>query len=611
MLSDLKREKKESSESIITDSNSYKQYKKPKRKKYIIAVSILIMLLLGFGAYYIFNNKTKEIKPAKHTQITYEGTIFFSGLPNLLTEITQISPDGRYTAYVVDNKKNRSIYIQENYSGKSFEIFSAWAIVCLRWSPDGNEIFFGAGFFDQEHSDLKNSKIYSPYIVSKSDWKPHPFNDGWCNGCWSPDNKYLALIFYVQDSIRIVNRKTQHLERSIKFIQDFNKIYDVDWSLNGFVCLTFSEKNKKFALWTIQNDGTQQKKIAESELGIFCPRWSADGNYIYYFQGRKNTVDLVKIKISSERTSVGGPKIILTGLQAWGYSLSKDNKKFVYTKDTRYSNIWEMTFETNQKSYRTNQLTNGTTYNSWLNISSDGEKITFVNQGNIFINSIEEGKIKQLTSFNSECWSPFLSPDGKEIAFLSASRDIVIVDTHEGLIQKTFRNIDFGTQLIWSSDSILLYSKLKDQNFYIFNMISGDRKTLIKNDTEKNSGEMSYPMYSPDRKKFILYWYKWTGNSGLWLISSDGSSEKLLFWGQIYPLKWSENNEMFYAYDFTKNPKEIIKVSSKNGTVVQRIKMPSEVDEADVTPDGKKIVYSIYKETSDVWMIENFDPDVD
>ncbi|MFZ0454607.1 MAG: hypothetical protein WAM24_12760, partial [Ignavibacteriaceae bacterium] len=252
-----------------------------------------------------------------------------------------------------------------------------------------------------------------------------------------------------------------------------------------------------------------------------------------------------------------------------------------------------------------------TTYNSWLNISSDGEKITFVNQGNIFINSIEEGKIKQLTSFNSECWSPFFSPDGKEIAFLSGSRDIVIVDTHEGLIQKTFRNIDFGTQLIWSSDSILLYSKLKDQNFYIFNMISGDRKTLIKNDTEKNSGEMSYPMYSPDRKKFILYWYKWTGNSGLWLISSDGSSEKLLFWGQIYPLKWSENNEMFYAYDFTKNPKEIIKVSSKNGTVVQRIKMPSEVDEADVTPDGKKIVYSIYKETSDVWMIENFDPDVD
>ncbi len=107
LLSDLKREKKESSESIITDSNSYKQYKKPKRKKYIIAVSILIMLLLGFGAYYIFNNKTKEIKPAKHTQITYEGTIFFSGLPNLLTEITQISPDGRYTAYVVDNKKNR------------------------------------------------------------------------------------------------------------------------------------------------------------------------------------------------------------------------------------------------------------------------------------------------------------------------------------------------------------------------------------------------------------------------------------------------------------------------------------------------------------------------
>ncbi len=40
---------------------------------------------------------------------------------------------------------------------------------------------------------------------------------------------------------------------------------------------------------------------------------------------------------------------------------------------------------------------------------------------------------------------------------------------------------------------------------------------------------------------------------------------------------------------------------------------PNEVKSfnADITPDGKTIVCAIEETNSDVWMIENFDPDVE
>ena len=61
---------------------------------------------------------------------------------------------------------------------------------------------------------------------------------------------------------------------------------------------------------------------------------------------------------------------------------------------------------------------------------------------------------------------------------------------------------------------------------------------------------------------------------------------------------------------------EIIKVSLLNGESksIYKFSMGSSVwgfAKVDVTPDGKTIVAAIQENISDVWMIENFDPDVE
>ena len=46
--------------------------------------------------------------------------------------------------------------------------------------------------------------------------------------------------------------------------------------------------------------------------------------------------------------------------------------------------------------------------------------------------------------------------------------------------------------------------------------------------------------------------------------------------------------------------------------IKEHIKLPfDDVWDADISSDGKTIVCNVGEENSDVWMIENFDPDVE
>ena len=151
-----------------------------------------------------------------------------------------------------------------------------------------------------------------------------------------------------------------------------------------------------------------------------------------------------------------------------------------------------------KKSSLTKKLTEGTTSINSLDISPDGKKVAFVKQGNVFIKSIYEDESKQLTLFDSECSSVSWNPNGKEIAFFSGS-NIIIVDTQEGIVQKSLKNIDFGDQLYWCSDSTIFYSDSRNYNFYIFNLKTGVKRKFLKND--KNMGWIYYPTVSPDNRK--------------------------------------------------------------------------------------------------------------
>jgi Tol biopolymer transport system component len=316
----------------------------------------------------------------------------------------------------------------------------------------------------------------------------------------------------------------------------------------------------------------------------------------------------MKLEISaSDGSAIDEPITIYTGLDSYGFSMTNDNKKLIYSKYLIYSNLWELKLSERDGSFKTQQLTSGTTAIKYPVVSPDGSKIAFVNRGNIFIKQFSGNITQQITFLNSECCSPSFSPDGIQLAFFSGSSIMVI--SLQGVIKKVFKDIEMGAQLHWNTDSTILYLKPGNINFYSLNLKSGAKKQYIK---DENTSWMYNHISSPYRKKIAVYWDK--KMNGLWSISLKDSLQNLVMGGRLFPLKWSQDGKTIYAFEFEST--KILAVSTRDGSAKEHIKIPfygvnAINDDIDITPDGKTIICTVPGVNSDVWMIENFDPDVE
>jgi serine/threonine protein kinase len=601
LLSDLRREKKESGEHKVDKRRT----KKSKTKITIVIATVAFIMLGAAVIIYLLNNPTKNIKPPKHTQLTFVGNIYFFS-NGLLFDISQISPNGEFTAYVAGEGNEKSIYVKDNSGEQAIEIFKGQIsyITNLRWSPNGNEIFFTAIF---------NNSSSSSYIVPRLGGKARNLK-AIQFGCWSPDGNLIAAVSSISNKqIEFIKLETDEIIKTIKLSGSFNLLFDIDWSPQGdkILFLTSDNITGKNEIRVINTDGSLQQKILAETKSIYSPRWSSDGNHIYYLQENESTQDLMRIEASSINSD-DVPQVVQSGLQAYGFSITSDNKKLCYTKNNNFSNLWIFTYNERKILFQTKKLTEGTSYFSQPVISTDRKEIVFVHNGNIFKMSVDGNSMKQLTFLNSGSYGPSWSPDGKEIAFLSGSKLHTV--SSEGGTPSVLTDSDVGTNTYWELNSEIFYQKHGNRNFYILNLITHGNKLLVSNDSV---GWMFNPRLSPDNLNIALNWNRKLDNKvarGLWVISRKDSSQKLLLKGDIYPLGWSEDGKWIYTLNLAKTPPEILKINLKTGAVKLIFTLPFDkvkYYDIDITPDGKTIVCAIQETNSDVWMIENFDPDVE
>jgi len=318
----------------------------------------------------------------------------------------------------------------------------------------------------------------------------------------------------------------------------------------------------------------------------------------------------MKLKVASV-SSNNSSQVIQTGLQAYGFCITRDNKKLCYTKRNDFSNLWSFTYNERSNLFQPKKLTEGTSLFGMPNISPEGSEIAIVNNGNIFKMSIDGNSMKQLTFLNSTCRSPSWSLAGKEITFISGSNLAKVFSN--GATPKIFENTTVGGTAFWISDLEVFYNKPGNRNFYIFNLITQENNSLVSDETV---GYMFQPRLSPDKVNLAIYYNRqpYETKRGLWIISRKDSSQKLLLNGFIFPLEWSADSRWIYALNSDKTPPEILMINSNTGVTKVVYSMPSSkiyFEDVDITPSGKTIVCAIEETNSDVWMIENFDPDVE
>jgi Tol biopolymer transport system component len=174
-------------------------------------------------------------------------------------------------------------------------------VMGLEWSRDGRWIAFGAGtFFLERVSNPARIMIIKPDGSSARAVTTGPGNAGFPS--WSPDGTEIVYRFWNETAggLRIVNVATGA-------VRTLSTEYDTlpAWSPKGDrIVFNRLAKDSRFAydefdIYTIRPDGTDVKRLTDSEGNDSHPSWSPDGNYILWSSSRFGFKDEAPLTIAT------------------------------------------------------------------------------------------------------------------------------------------------------------------------------------------------------------------------------------------------------------------------------------------------------------------------
>jgi hypothetical protein len=168
-----------------------------------------------------------------------------------------------------------------------------------------------------------------------------------------------------------------------------------------------------------------------------------------------------------------------------------------------------------------------------------------------------------------------------------------------------------NNKLAWWPSSDIVYQQSGVRNYLRINSNTHEEKPIVQHDQSVGWVPLK-PVFSADGKKMAVWWNR--QDFGLWIISLEPYSEKVLQSGNIYPVGWSPDRKYVYAIrpESAERAREIIRVQVASPNEVTSVAtLPGDIaedDGASVSPDGHEIFASVSEGKSDVWLMENFDP---
>jgi serine/threonine-protein kinase len=574
-------------------------------KKILIPFVALLGLAIMITASVFLIKKIlpKKHIPPTHVRLTFTGNAIYPA----------ISPDGKFLGYVTSETFNeKKVIIQDMVSGQSLEVFRAKDCGYLCWTPDSSELSFWAMMEDSSSGT---------FIIPLLGGKPRRLAAAQFLA-WSPDGSRFASCNEDSKEIQITNKTTGE-STSIPLKGSFREIDDIDWSPNGnfLLFLAFYESHRS-AIWTISIDGSEQHKVDEGDL--YAARWSSRGNAIYYIQFKKQESDLLKIPVSPDTGKpMKSPSLIIGEFETLTYfTITSDGKRVLYAPYDSYANLWLAAVEHlgKDQTVKPKQLTVGTFFNIYPSISPDGTLVAF-SRGygvpfHIYVMPIEGGPPQQITFLNSFNFQPVWSSDGSEIAFCSnqgGANKVWKVSARGGKPHQFVESKlgDIAGRLAWAPGPNILYPTQGARNFNILNPDTGEETPLVEEDSVL---ELYDAQYSPDGKKVAVLWNR-PPDYGLWVISLEDSSQVFLRKGTFFPIGWSSDGKWVYSYETKGGTIKIFMIGVENGQKKDVASIPFTFEFGGPTdpcmiPGGRYFVIPAYKTTSDIWMFENFDPEI-
>ena len=601
MLADLKFEYEELSRPSVGSIPPSTVVRQP-RWRWVSALAVVVVTVVVV-TYLMVTQQTSEHIVAKRTQLTFLGDVV----------MPEISPDGEYLAYVRTKTQNglRQIMVQYLAGGAPIKVYEDNVIFGLRWSPDGSELLFTAW----------NDSIPGMVVVPRMGGSSRRYDIFGMNASWSPDGTQFATVG-AGGRIYFTDKKSGDTSS----IACDSTLSSVDWSPNGGLFALSLVSDSGWRLATSDIHGMKINRIIDT-IPAMNPTWSYKGDAIYFMEDKgENPPNFFKVYVdpsTGERKSE--PILLISSLLGgqYAFSVSADGQKMVFRQRIKSSNLWLAQLDDqSENNLKTTQLTSGTSEVWEPSVSPDGKRIAFAKrikeEIHLFTMPLEGGMPKQITHTNISNRLPAWSSDGKKIAFAAddgKNMPVSIIDA-EGGVPQIFEQTDYTNYVVWHPGERILYSSWN--NYNLLDTESGTIEQLMADDI---NGYVSMASYSPDGQKVAFRiaeyegeWHVKKKNKWTLVVYSLDDHSRL----QAFPvnrradcLGWSQDGEWLYLTSFDSSSTKISRLRITDGSVEPYASLPwSNIWEIAMAPNCSTFVCVRGDQQSDIWLVENFDPDV-
>jgi Tol biopolymer transport system component/DNA-binding SARP family transcriptional activator len=576
-----------------------------RRRAWVWGAGITVLAALGtaIGMLATRNRGPQVALPQPvYRQLTYDGNVRMAAL----------SPNGQYLAYMAWGSPTR-IMVQDLAGGTALVVAdSIGDPVYLRWSPDGTRLGFSGEYRGR----------FGLHVVPRLGGA-HRFFQRFLHFAWSPDGTRIAR----WSTLREWGIKVQDLTSGetdsvvVPGTDEFST--DGDWSPHGeLLALRTSSSDGPSNLWVLDlAKGTHVLTLADS-VEMLTPRWAPDGNAVYYL--RDDDLHRIPVDPRSGR-ALGAAQRVLTleGVRVSGFGMntyvfSGDGSKLAYTRVSGYTNFSIARVATGGDVQQVT-LTTGTAEKSCPSLSPDGSSLAFVQKvgdgRDLYRVSTSGGTPERLTFGGSVApVCPAWGPSGQRLAFVTevgGTRKLAVLAASGGTAH-IFENTQVSHAIAWGAGTRIAYQVPGNRNFRLLDPETEEDQLLVRNDSV---GWSFNPQLSPEGTEVAVRWNRGAvspganySDFGLWVISLSDSSQVQLVEGNWRPIGWSKDGQIVYAVDdqgvFRRFP-----LAGGEGVAVPQPGLARGYCTPHERPEVVVWVCSVGQFFSDVWMIENFDPE--
>ncbi len=447
-----------------------------------------------------------------------------------------LSPDGKRVAFAIEEKEKIQL-CTVSVEGEDMNQLTEDGGTQPAFSPDGTKISYVKE--KPQETEIPKSDLW---VIPAVGGTPIQVSDlpGRATGpIWSPDGKMIAFSRKVgrdamSKEICIVPvSETGNPEASLTQIELPLETYDIlaGWTPDNKIGVLLRNPGHQ-AVYTVTASGGNATQVTPQGY-TFHPRWSPDGERIYFRWDRGNIVSVPSEGGEISKGLLDADSKVYVAVPGGGNAVSPDGKKIVFcgakniirnNKKTYEVDIYTIPVEGGESK----KLTISPGQDRFPCWSPDGKSIAFIRYAepakerdnyimNICIVRTEGGEVRQLTSESHRVqWSTIAwSPDGKSIAYFSdEDKAIKVIPVQGGESSEVVKveDVSMHSELAWLPEGKNLAYSSKG-SIWVVSMDGGEPEE-IKTGLDAKASHISC---SPDGKKIAFTAYS-GGEHELWLM---------------------------------------------------------------------------------------------